>query len=90
MSKPGIGATALTLSALQVSVPVLSEHSTSMVPASSTADRRVDNTPCAASARAPSAAESVKVAGSATGIDASTAVRISGTMSASGICRYNA
>lgn len=43
-----------------------------------------------AGARAPSAADKVKVAGNATGIDASTAVSTSGTISANGTCRYNA
>ena len=52
-----------------------------MLAASSTAESRVGRTPRSASARAPSAAASVKVAGSATGIDARTAVSTSGTIS---------
>ena len=48
----------------------------------------LDSTPRPARARAPSAADSVKVAGKATGIDASTAVSTSGTISAQGMCRY--
>ncbi len=84
-SKPGRGCTSVTARALRVSVPVLSAHSTSIVAASSTADSRVGSTSWRASARAPSAAASVKVAGSATGIDASTAVSTSRTASSSGI-----
>ena len=86
-SKPGIARTLVTVSAFWVSVPVLSTHKTSVVPASSTAERRVGRTPILANARAPSAAARVKVAGRATGIDARTAVRTSGIISASGILR---
>ena len=86
-SKPGMGRTAVTVSAFWVSVPVLSAHKTSVVPASSTAERRVGRTPSFAKARAPSAAARVKVAGSATGIDARIAVKTRGTISASGILR---
>jgi hypothetical protein len=71
----------VTISAFWVSVPVLSEHRTSVVPASSTAERRVGRTPSFAKDRAPSAAATVKVAGSATGIDARTAVKTRGTIS---------
>ena len=81
----GIGRTVVTVSALWVSVPVLSAHKISIVAASSTAERRVGRTPRFAKARAPSAAARVKVAGSATGIDARTAVRTRGMISASGI-----
>ena len=77
--------TSVTVSSLRVSVPVLSAHSTSIVAASSTAERRVGSTPSRARARAPSAAARVNVAGSATGIEASTAVRTSGMISPSGI-----
>src|SRR5665213_4455941 len=69
-SKPGIGRTFVTLSVFCVSVPVLSAHKTSVVPASSTAESRVGRTPRFAKARAPSAAARLKVAGSATGIEA--------------------
>ena len=89
-SKPGIGRTVVTVSALRVSVPVLSAHRTSIDAASSTAERRVGRTPSFANARAPSAAASVKVAGSATGIDARTAVRTRGMISSSGILRNDA
>ena len=89
-SKPGIGCTVVTVSALRVSVPVLSAHKTFIDAASSTAERRVGRTPSFAKARAPSAAASVKVAGSATGIDASTAVRTRGMISSSGILRNHA
>jgi len=43
-SKPGIGRTAVTSSSLRVNVPVLSAHNTSMLAASSTAERRVGRT----------------------------------------------
>src|ERR1700722_14295402 len=86
-SKPGMGRTFVTVNALSVSVPVLSAHRTSMLAASSTAERRVGRTPNFANARAPSAPARVKVAGSATGIDANTAVRTKGMISASGILR---
>ena len=89
-SKPGMARTAVTASSFCVSVPVLSAHSTSMVAASSTAERRVGRTPRLASARAPNAVASVKVAGSATGIAASMAVSASGTISATGNPRTEA
>ena len=89
-SKPGMGRTVVTVSAFWVSVPVLSEHKTSIVAASSTAERRVGRTPSFANARAPSADARVKVAGSATGIDARTAVRTRGMISSSGILRNQA
>ena len=89
-SKPGIACTRVTVSALRVSVPVLSAHKTPIDAASSTAESRVGSTPCLASARAPSAAARVKVAGSATGIEASTPVSASGMISSSGISRNDA
>ena len=72
--KPDIGRTPFTDNSLRVKVPVLSEQSTSMVAASSTAERRVDSTPVFARDLAPSAVASVNVAGKATGMAASTAV----------------
>ena len=89
-SKPGIGRTDVTDSSLRVSVPVLSTHKTSIVAASSTADRRVGSTPRFANTCAPTAAARVKVAGSATGIEARIAVSTSGMISATGICREQA
>jgi hypothetical protein len=77
----------VTVSAFWVSVPVLSAHKTSIVAASSTAERRVGRTPRFAKTLAPSADARVKVAGSATGIDARTAVRTRGMISASGNLR---
>lgn len=62
-SKPGMGRTAVNASLLRVKVPVLSDKSTSMVAASSTAESRVGSTPRFAKARAPSAEASVNVAG---------------------------
>ena len=82
-----MGRMAVTFSSLRVNVPVLSEHSTSMLAASSTAESRVGRTPLCARACAPMAAASVKVAGSATGIDARTAVSTRGTISLNGILR---
>jgi len=84
-SKPGIGLTPVTESSLRVSVPVLSEHNTSIVAASSTADSRVGNTPSFARDRATSAAASVNVAGNATGIAARTDVSSRGIISLHGI-----
>ena len=84
-SKPGIGRTLVTESSLRVSVPVLSEHKTSIVAASSTAESRVGRTPSFARARAPSAVARVKVAGNATGIAARTDVSNSGMISLHGI-----
>ena len=84
-SKPGMGRTLVTKSWLRVSVPVLSEHKTPMVAASSRAVSRVGKTPSLARARAPSAAASVNVAGNATGMAASTDVSSSGIISYHGI-----
>src|ERR1700722_17704565 len=47
-----MGCTVVTVSALRVSVPVLSAHKTFIDAASSTAERRVGRTPSFASARA--------------------------------------
>jgi hypothetical protein len=90
-STPGIGRVAATASSFRVSVPVLSAQRTSMLAASSTADRRVGRTSTRARSRAPTAAARVNVAGRATGIDARTVVRIRGTISADGrwtACAY--
>jgi hypothetical protein len=87
---PGIGRTLVTESSLRVRVPVLSEHSTSMVAASSTAERRVGSTPNFARERAPSAAARVKVAGNATGIAARTEVNNRGIISPHGIACIHA
>ena len=72
-------------SSLRVKVPVLSEHKTSIVAASSTADSRVGRTPSFARDRAPSAAARVNVAGNATGMAARTEVSKSGMISLHGI-----
>src|ERR1700735_3631747 len=82
---PFSGKTLVTESWLAVRVPVLSTHNTLIVPASSTADRRVGSTPSLARDRAPIAEDNVNVAGKPTGIAASTAVRKSGTTSLQGI-----
>ena len=84
------GRTVVTVSAFWVSVPVLSEHKTTIDAASSTAERRVGRTPSFARERALIADASVKVAGSATGIDARMAVSTSGMISVTGILRYQA
>jgi hypothetical protein len=84
-SKPTIGLTLVTESSLRVSVPVLSEHKTSIVAASSTAESRVGRTPRFARARAPSAVARVNVAGNATGIAARTDVSKRGMISLHGI-----
>lgn len=83
-SKPGIGETASTSSALRVRVPVLSEHRTSMAAASCAAESLVNRTPCRAIVRAPIAAESVNVAGRATGMLARSAVSARRITSADG------
>src|SRR3974377_879780 len=67
-----------------VKVPVLSEQSTSIDAASSTAERRVGNTPRLVRARAPIAVERVNVAGKATGTVASSTINASGMNSAAG------
>ena len=73
----------VTVRSLSVSVPVLSEQSTSRVAASSTADNRVGNTPRRASALAPSAGVPYQVAVRAwnTGNATSTYVRAAATNS---------
>jgi len=70
------GRTSRTDISFNVSVPVLSEHSTSIVAASCNADSRVSNTPLAASVLAPSAAAKVNVAGNATGTADNKELRI--------------
>lgn len=59
-------------------VPVLSTQMTSMVAASSMADRRVASTPCLDRLAAPIAADMVNIAGRVTGTDATSSIRANG------------
>ena len=84
-SKPGAGRTAVTVSSLRVSVPVLSAHRTSWLPPRPRRRGASAERPGVPETVSPTAAARVKVAGSATGIDARTAVRTRGMISASGM-----
>ena len=86
-SKPAAGRTAVTVGLAAGQSPRLVRAGTSILAASSRAERRVGKAPRAASDRAPTAAARVKVAGRATGIDARTAVSTSGMISVRGMPR---
>ncbi len=86
---PGAGTASPARSRFWVSVPVLSVHSTSTPPSSSTAARWLTTASCLASCAAPTAMVTDSTAGNATGIDATVTTSANSSSSVTGFPRSN-